>query len=274
MSIGNQQEKNEYFLALLSIPVLLFAFAVPFTYWKNAPHITLDKYTIKIGKDLFHLNQIKDIVLTGKIPFKFFITQPLEGMVILFEDGTEKYLFDDFYFNSTEIKTFLEQVVLNKQDFKVTTISKVSKVEIRFEKEEVFKGKQFTSFRGISLWVLIGFIAYLAISNQQYPPNLILLGIVVFWFLLNSWLMHYFGLTKDHLIIRNHNFIWMTKIYKLTDIKEVVYESQGRQPNCMRIIFKDFKNKFYPAGTLRDKTWIELKKKLELKGIRVRNECI
>jgi hypothetical protein len=60
----------------------------------------------------------------------------------------------------------------------------------------------------------------------------------------------------------------------LADIKEVVYETQGKQPNCMRIITNDFRNKLYPAGTLRDKTWLDLKDKLEKKGITVRNECI
>jgi hypothetical protein len=42
----------------------------------------------------------------------------------------------------------------------------------------------------------------------------------------------------------------------------------------MRIITKDFRNKLYPAGTLRDKTWLEMKRQLELKGVTVRNECI
>ena len=86
--------------------------------------------------------------------------------------------------------------------------------------------------------------------------------------------MHYFGLTKDYLVVRNHNFIWKVKIFRLTDIKEVVFETQGKQPNCMRIITKDFRNKLYPAGTLRDKTWLEMKRQLESKGINVRNECI
>jgi hypothetical protein len=60
----------------------------------------------------------------------------------------------------------------------------------------------------------------------------------------------------------------------LTDIKEVVFETQGKQPNCMRIITKDFRNRLYPAGTLRDKTWLEMKRQLESNGVSVRNECI
>jgi hypothetical protein len=211
------------------------------------------------------------------MPFKFIITFPMEGTAILFNDGTEKILFDDMYSNSSEIKLFLERVVIKKQDFNHDSIKEISDDAIRFENEETFKGNQFTSLRGISLWGLIGFFGFLLISKWQSPP----LGLLIFfgafgtfWFVLNSWLMHYFGLTKDYLIVRNHNFFWKVKIYRLTDIKEVVYETQGKQPNCMRIITNDFRNKLYPAGTLRDKTWLDLKDKLEAKGVTVRNECI
>jgi len=39
-------------------------------------------------------------------------------------------------------------------------------------------------------------------------------------------------------------------------------------------LLQDFRNKLYPAGTLRDKTWLEMKSRLEIKGVKVRNECI
>lgn len=95
-----------------------------------------------------------------------------------------------------------------------------------------------------------------------------------FWFLFNSWLMHFFCITNDYFIVKNHNLVWRTKIYRLKDIKEIVYETQSKQPNSLRIITKDFRNKVYPAGTLRDKTWLEMKSRLQMKGVKVRNECI
>jgi hypothetical protein len=66
----------------------------------------------------------------------------------------------------------------------------------------------------------------------------------------------------------------MRKIYRNKDIKEIVFETRDKMPNCLRIITDDFRNKIYPAATLRDKTWLNLKTKLEAKGIIVRNECI
>ena len=281
VSIDILQKENpatkEYFMPVFSLALYLLAFSLLYAYRKNSPKIILDKQTIKIGGDTFNLKDVKDIALTGKMPFKFIITFPMEGTAILFNDGTEKILFDDMYSNSSEIKLFLERVVVKKQDFNHDSIKEISNDAIRFENEETFKGNQFTSLRGISLWGLIGFFALMLVTKWQNPPLrlLIFLGAIgTFWFVLHSWLMHYFGLTMDYLVVRNHNFIWKVKLYHLKDIKEVVFETQGKQPNCMRVITKYFKNKLYPAGTLRDKTWLDLKDKLEAKGVTVRNECI
>lgn len=281
VSVDILQKENpamkDYFMPVFSIALYLLAFLMLYAYWKNSPKISLDTNSIKIGNETFYLKDIKDIALTGKMPFKCIITFPMEGTAILFNNGTEKILFDDMYSNSSEIKLFLERVVIKKQDFNYDSIKEISKDAIRFENEETFKGNQFTSLRGISLWGLIGFFTFLLISKWQSPPLglLIFFGVFgTFWFVLHSWLMHYFGLTKDYLVVRNHNVIWKVKIYRLTDIKEVVFETQGKQPNCMRIITKDFRNKLYPAGTLRDKTWMEMKRQLELNGVSVRNECI
>lgn len=42
----------------------------------------------------------------------------------------------------------------------------------------------------------------------------------------------------------------------------------------MRIITEDFQIKLFAAATLRDHTWLEMKKELESKGIKVRDEFI
>ncbi|MFC7445309.1 hypothetical protein [Mesoflavibacter profundi] len=272
-----QSESKKYIMAIFGVLVCLLAFWMVYSYWKNSPKITVDKYNLKIGNETFRLNSIKDVILTGKMPFRFIINFPMEGTAILFNDGRDIILFDDMYSNSYEVKSFLEQVIINKQEFKINTSKKINSNEPRFENSEIFKGNQFTSLRGISLWGLIGFFTILFLVKET---NLKLGAIIffsvfgTFWVVLHSWFMHYFELTKKFLIVRNHIFVWKMKIYDISDIKEIVFETQGKQPNCMRVITNDFKNKLYPAGTLKDKTWLEMKKKLESKGIQVRNECI
>ena len=274
---NEQVESKRIIMPIFGCIICLLAIWMVYSYWKNSPKITIDGNNLKIGKETFRLNSIKDVILTGKMPFRFIINFPMEGTAILFNDGRDKILFDDMYLNSYEVKSFLEQVIIKKQQFKINEPKKVTSSEIRFENIEIFKGNQFTSLRGISLWGLFGVFTFLLIikeTNLKLGDVIFFCLFGTFWFVLHSWLMHYFGLTKDFLIIRNHNFIWREIIYNYSDIKEVVFESQGKQPNCMRVITNDFRNKLYPAGTLRDKTWLEMKKKLEVKGVKVRNECI
>jgi len=274
---SDQSKHKHIVLPIMGSIVCLLAIWMVYSYWKNSPKIIIDKTNVKIGNETFRLNSIKDVILTGKMPFRFITNFPMEGTAILFDNGREKILFDDMYSNSYEVKSFLEQVIINKQEFKTSTIKKINKNELRFENTEKFIGNQFTSLRGISLWGLIGFFTILIIGKET---SMKLGGVIffsllgAFWFLLHYWLMHYFELTRKFLIVRNHIFIWKMKIYDLSDIKEIVFETQGNQPNCMRIITNNFKNKLYPAGTLRNKTWLEMKKRLETRGVKVRNECI
>ena len=206
---------------------------------------------------------------------------PTESAFLLFNNGIKIILFDKMYSNISEIKLFLEQVVLNKQEeYNPKKITKIHRNEIRFEKEETFKRNQFLSFSGIFLWGSIAFFIFLVLSDERNPPliNSIIAvsGWVAFMFAMFSWHMYYFGLTKEHLIIRNHNYPWITKIYQLSDIKEVVFEHPygTKLPDCMRVITIDYRTKLYPAQTLRNKTWLKMKRELEKNGVKVRNECI
>ncbi len=274
---GNLATKD-CFMPVFIFLLYLLAFTLPYIYWKNCPQITINRHSIRIGKEVFYLEDISEIVLTGKIPFKFIIDFPMEGSVIIFSNGTRKFIFDDLYSNISEVKLFLEHVVLKKKEFDIdsTPIVEISKSSIHLENEEIFKGNQFTSFRGIALWGLIGFMVFLVMTKEKVPPmGFFTIGVIgVFWFVMQSLLMHYFGLANGYLVVRNHVFIWKTRIYRLADIKEVVYEKQGKQPNSMRIITNDFRNKLYPAGTLRDNTWMKMKRQLEFNGVSVRNECV
>lgn len=266
-----------YLLPVFSLGLYFTAGLVVHSYWKKAPTITVDNNTIQFGPNIYYFKDIKDISLTGKKPFRLIINHPIEGTSILFNDGTEKFFFDDMYANSWEIKSFLEQTVVNKQEYRPTLPNNINKNSIRFETEETFKGNQFTSFMGILLWGSIGFLVYLLFSMLHHPSigeALLWSALGLFLFVTISWSMNYFGLTEDYLIVRNHNFTWRTKIYPLADIKEVVFESPVRQENTLRVITKNFRSNIYPAGTLRDKTWLDLKNKLEMKGVVVRNEWV
>ena len=91
---------------------------------------------------------------------------------------------------------------------------------------------------------------------------------------MRNWLKaQFFIFFKDNSTIDNL-FFWKKKIFRLDNIEELVFETQPKQANMLRIITKDFKRKLYRGGTLKDSTWLELKDDVERKNIKVRNECI
>ncbi len=278
LNSGHIFEGREYLLPV--VPFLLYSLAI-YTVWmlfKNAPIITIDKNTIRFGsKEIYNVADIRNIVLTGKKPLKYIFVYPTEGASIEFNDGTKKYIYDDMYSNSWQLKSFLEQVVINKKDFVELNNTRIDSAELGYAQVAYYKGNQFLSFRGLLLWGSLGYLVALLFIKQTLLPTgtLIILGIFgLAWIAFNSWFMNYFGVSRDHFVIKNHNLIWQKRLYRIDNIKEVVFETRGKMPNCLRIITKDFQNSLFPACTLRNETWFELKKVLEERGIIVRNECI
>lgn len=274
---GKTLVSKDYLLLVFGCFCLFMMIYNIVSYFKNSPTIVADDRQISFNDETFNWSEVIKIDLIGKRPFRYLISFPKEGAMLTFKDNSVKYFFDDMYSNSWQLKCFIEQVIINKQNTADITILKVDQNELLHESLEIFKGNQFTSSRGITLWGLVGFLIFLVLSMGTVPPwraTVFALLFISLWFIINSYLMHYFILSEKYFAVRNHNFIWKYKIYKVEDIKEIVFETAGRMPNCLRIITNDFRNKVYPAGTLRDKNWLDLKDKLELKNIIVRNECI
>lgn len=272
-----QLKPKEKLMPIFSVALFAFSGYSLYRYIKNAPTITLDKDFINFNSQSFSIADIDKVELTGKRPFKYAINFPMEAATLKFMSGETKYIFDDMYSNSWEIKSFLKEVVIDKKEFLRIKIAPIDKNAADSDFYETFIGNQITSLRGISLWGLIGFFVYMVINSKK-PATVG--GVVfvscfsIFWFFAFSLQMHYFQVSDNYFLIRNHNLFWRKKAYNIADIKEVVFETQGKMPNCLRVITKDFRNKLYPAGTLRGKTWLALKDKLETYKITVRNECI
>lgn len=273
---GNLKPKAQL-MPIFSMACYAFAGYSLYRYIKNAPTITLDNEFISFNNQTFSIADIDKVELTGKRPFRYAIDFPMEAATLTFNSGETKYIFDDMYSNSWEIKSFLEQVIVENRDFSKPTENQIDISSVNKDYYETYKGTVISSLRGISLWGLIGFFAYMLLNNSKPTTTGLLIGFFCFssfWFFFHTYLMNYFQVSDNFFVVRNHNFFWIKKPYNIKDIKEVVFETQGKMPNCLRIITKDFRNKLYPAGTLRDKTWLDLKDKLETYKINVRSECI
>lgn len=262
---------------MLLFSVFIFGIAVNllYTYFKNSKEIFIDQKRIVVGGKGLLWEEIEEIQLGGKRSFGFFNYQ-LEAAELKFRNGEKYYIFENVYSNGAALKNFIKKVIVEKSNH-LPVLTKVSEREIKDEAFYTYAGSPFFSFRGIMLWGLILFILLAVISNGNKSSAKMLLFLVpvcLFWFVFNAYSMDYFEVSKKFLVVRNHFFFWKKEIFRLGEIEELVFETQPKQANMLRVISSDFKTNLYRAGTLKDSTWLEFKSDLETKNVVVRNECI
>ena len=270
--------KGIFFLIFIAL-LFFLGFYTPWVYLKGTYTISFDdkRVRFKSAFDFFELywSEIEKIQITGKVLFRYILPFPMEGTMIKAKDK-DIILYDSFLVKPHLIKYALYTFYKTKKFPDVYDEIPVKSNETRFEKFKIFKGNAFFSLRGILTWGFILFIFILPLINQAVSNKsmVILIMIGTLWLIFNSIFMHYFGLSDKYLVIRNHINPFKNKIYRLEDIKEIVFETMDNWPNCIRVITTKYHSKLFGAGTLRDKTWLEMKKYFEAKQITVRNECI
>lgn len=242
-----------------------------FILFRVAPTVKVKYNQISLGWKSYKIDDIVYVKLTGKHSQGFF-ENASDGCMIVFNNGKRKVLPDDLYTNLWKIKLYLKENIPNlKSEKNSLNLNPINK-------EVVFKGNQLVTFRGILYWGCAIIFPYTFITNgfSKSISEVILFAIGwVCWVLGFSYLFHYVLVDVEYLTIKNHNLIWRNKKYKLSDVREVVFESPTtRLPNFIRVITNDYKSKRYPVSTLTRKKWLALKKHLDRLGIPVRNECI
>ncbi|KYP15580.1 hypothetical protein [Flavihumibacter sp. CACIAM 22H1] len=268
---------KQLLLLLAAIATCMLAFYTVYKYVKNVPTIILDADIIYIGNNVYAYSEIKRIRLTGKQAFRLLIDFPMEATAITLEDNRTIFLFDDMYSNSWEIKSFLKQVIQEKKEYIAPSPSFLPKDTGKNELYENFKGNPVTSLRGLSIVTFCLLIGFALLTNSK-PLSVVTIlffsGFTSGWIFLNAWMMHFFQVSAQYFVVRNHLYFWKRTVYDLNQVKEIVFETQGKLPNCVRIITKDFRSKLYPACTLRKRHWLALKEKIRAHKIKLRNECI
>jgi hypothetical protein len=275
---AERRENGAFTMSAFSLFFILLGIFSLYKYFRNTPIAKTDQYQITFNDtEAFKWEDLEKVTLTGKQPFKYLFSYQMEGMMLLFKNGKVKYLFDDFYVNLGEMKSFIQQIVIDKNatfQYAPESLQNSNSIPETFA---AYKGNQFTSLRGLMLWSLYLIIIIMFVLRPGYLDNInipkFVLSFGLFclgWFYLHSLLMNYFLISEHYLEVKNHNLSWRKKLYVLDDIKEVAIETQGKMPNSLRIITKDFRSKVFPAGTLNGRNWRALKEKLESKSIPVR----
>ena len=268
------RDGNDIGFLLFFIFVILTIY-LNYSFIKNSSKIILNKKGILCKNIFYKWDELTEIKLTGKRESVFNI--PSECALLTFNNLTSIQIFDDLYSNSSEMKYFIQEIVINKKENIEYLNLKIDLIDIERELFIPYKGNAVFSFRGIFMWGFILVFILTLLSTEKsinWKSYLFIISFSIVWFIFNSLAMNYFEISKKYFVVKNYYFFWKKNIFHITEIKEIVFESHGKQPNTLRLISKKFNSKSYPAGTLTNKIWLDMKTELESKNIIVRNECI
>jgi hypothetical protein len=252
------------FGGLILLTVSIYAII---TLIKICPKITIDQNFIQFNTKSFKTEDVKKITFTGQNKFSMFGS--MDSAKIVFKDRSEKYIFDSMYSNTSQIKLILD-LLINNNEYKP-----VEKIEEDLSSEHFYDYKGFflLSFNGIIYLAMSFFFIFLMLFKNKIGANGIyggILFIIIFNFLFKR-LFNYFQLNRKYFRIKNHMIFWKKETFKVEDIKAMTFQSQGRAPHCLKIVFKDYSSKKYAAATLSDSKWKELQKHLRELDIKVHN---
>lgn len=238
---------------------------------KKAPNIILNKKGLVKNNKFYSWEDLSSHKLTGK---KFLAISSEECASLTFRDQKTIYIFDDFYSNASEMKCFIQEIVIDKKDKIETKKQPIHFNDVNQEAFILYKGNPVFSYRGATIWSPFLFLIGGSIINFKIYPSKTFIAcsiITLFLALVFSWMLFYFEISKNFLVVKNHYYFWKKDIYHFSEIKEIVFEGvYGKRPKSLVIITLDFKTERYYAGSLTDKTWLKLKTELENKNIIVR----
>jgi len=231
-----------------------------------------------IGKHIIiQKHEIVKMELIGRESIWFLIfTSMTSAIIIEVIDGKIYILPDCFYRQIHLLKMDLQNFYSGVNDKPSRSITKNKRL-LDSDKPftERFSGNFLLSVNGVLISGISLACLYMLANNNKKNQQLIYFFIAMFFslfYFVFGRQSHYFYLSEDTLIIKNHLFFWKQKTIPLIDIKKIVIETPHQQSTGIRVIMNDFRSTLYSGGSLRGKTWQQLIERLKKVGIKVENE--
>lgn len=199
--------------------VISIAISLSFGFFKNAPIFKLNNKGLLHKNTFYSWEELSIVKLTGKGNM-IFISQ--ECASLTFKNKFTFRIYDDFYSNISEMKCFIQDVVIDKKEEIEIKEQEINPLGIDRELFVTYKGNPIFSFRGVLMWGFIVFINMIPIfSNKPINTNsfLLFMPLCLFWFIMNSWMLHFFEISKKYFVVKNHYFFWIRKTYQLSEIE-------------------------------------------------------
>jgi hypothetical protein len=269
-----------------SLLLVAGAFGIIFHYLKILKKVRISDQGMQF-QSLFKVEfipweNVRKIELMGKTNGNGFVA-PLEATILELKDGQKFELLASFYKNIGALRKSLEQVAESLENESSIEISPVSespftkrKVNVDLDRMTKHSGHHLLSFNGAIIYGWVSFSVYSIFLQSPNFPSLLglviltLLSGIVYGFLGHQ--LHYFYLGKDYLVVKNHVWPWVNQVYRIDNIKQVVFEVPYRRSFSLRIITDDYQSRLFPAGSLKKKNWKALLRQLQDLGLDIRNE--
>ncbi len=283
--IKDHSETKTFMLLLIAIGAFAFSLYSLYYFLTSLPTIEISDKRITIKTPLkrtdIEYKDIQSIGLMRKSPMSFMlITMPMESTSIMTKDFKEIIIWDDYYRNMGDIKFRLEKIrnglKTGEFDPDNEVKSATTPMDLRLENFVEIKGNGLLNPNALIFWGLVVF--WLIMLGPKLTANMSAIGfsllMIGFFYGVFGFQLNYYLLSDNYFQIRNHLWIWKRKTFRLIDLKEIVFEEPHRLSKSVRVRTFDFRTTLHPGGSLRDKHWLELRDKLEKKGVEVRDELL
>lgn len=229
-------------------------------------------------------SEIDNIHLTGKGFETFmFTSMPMEAISIETKDGDRETILVKFYSNMDRIRTALHFINIKIRNNEPVTLDCFTPVERR--KPAFVKSSSMTKYGGNHLLTLNGIMAHGGLififwiflfsggPMGMFGKSMLSAFMILFCYGLYGYQLHYFYLDKEHVVVKNHIWLWRNDTFRLADIREIVFEEPHKISTSLRVITNNYETKLYPAGSIKRKSWSRLSQEFTNLGITVRNEA-
>ncbi len=271
----DQKNGNDGAMLVVGVGTILVGVYYVYSQITKSKKIFIDTEKVLIDKRLFFHEQIEKIYLTKKKPIS--ILSFNHGTIIFrLKDGTEFITYDALYRNAREMKLFLEKHYAEVVDDYKPALSKIMLPD-SFETFYTYKGNLLTSYRFyVSLLLFIVLLRSLeTIMSLHLIAGLLFISLMLFFVAIVVRQFNFFKLSEQTLTVSNHFFFLKNeRHYKITEIRNVIFEKNLQNADYLRIIKNDFKEVTFGAATLNKQDWIDLKTNLERVNIQVSVESV
>ncbi len=146
---------------------------------------------------------------------------------------------------------------------------------IQGDNARTYKGKIFKTFDGVAItlfFLVLPFGLPLLVGSVTWSLTLGIFCLLTF-FLPLAFKFHYFIVTSEGIMVRNHFRLWKRHEYLWSQITTVILSKpQKRADNALVLKTTEGKTKTYYAAAISDAQWLQLRTNLQSMGIAVTDE--